>query len=137
MTTIIPVPSLGTEGWITDAAGKLDTLLAHFFLSDYNQSNLYKQTISSLPRIIQQAGNSMEIVISSIKTELEQYLVQYYDQVNLDVIGTNTTPGDLNTRLEIKINITIVDSGKVSDFSRLLRTNNSKMESIAALNNQG
>lgn len=137
MTTLTPVPSLGTQGWVTDEANKMDLLLSHFFLSDYNQTQLYPNNVISLPRIIQNNGNQIDGIINELKSKLTNYLKRYYDDVEVNLKGTpdpNTSP---SIKFDLGVSIVVKDNTGTLTYENLIKTENSKLIDIIKLNNYG
>ena len=134
-TSVIPVPTLSTQGWVSDPVSKFDFLLAHFFVSDYNQTFLYKDHVTSLPRIIEKHGSDMVSVIDSLKTLLSSYLAKYYDSVDVDV--QPTIPLDINpsSQIALTVKVGVSDKGTANVFGRLLQGQNAKIDKILKLNN--
>lgn len=134
-TSVIPVPTLSTQGWVRDPVGKFDFLLAHFFLSDYNQTFLYRGHVTSLPRIIEKHGSDMAAVINDLRTSLSAYMASYYDAVEVEV--TPATPLDIDPRskIELTLSIGVSDKGTHAIYGRLLQGDNAKIDQIVKLNN--
>jgi hypothetical protein len=130
-----PVPSLSTLGWIYDANTKIDMLLAHFYLSDYNQTQLYIGNVSSITRIMQENGGELNKVISSIQETLSQYLSRYYDSANVEVRSKTDPAIDPRSRLDLEVIINITDKQKEYGYGRMLKMVDSKMQAIEKLNN--
>lgn len=78
-----PVPTLSTKGWVGDFTEKVDFLLAHFFLCDYNQTYFYPDNVTSLVRIIEKRGSFIEGAVSDINDLLSKYLRRYFDNVTV------------------------------------------------------
>ena len=85
LANIIPVPSMSTQGLVYDSSNKIDKLLAHAFVADYNQSYLYAGRITSLAAYIAQGGSRSDEVISKIQQGLTTYLAKYYTNVDVTV----------------------------------------------------
>lgn len=134
---ITPVPTLSTYGFVADQASKIDYLLSHFFLSDYNQTFLYPGYVYSLPEIIQKNGGEVDGVTSDLTRKLKDYLGRYYLQVELDIHPANGQGTDASSRIELIISMNLVDEGKNAQFVRLLRADNSRMSEISKYNNEG
>jgi hypothetical protein len=135
LATIIPVPTLSTQGFVRDSSGKFDFLLSHYFLSDYNQTYLYYGRVSSLPRIIERSGSDIGALLTDLKQNLFDYLAKYYDSVSVDVNTTTDIVRDPRTDLELRVIISVAEDGKQTVFGRLLRSENSKLTDIVKLNN--
>lgn len=132
---IIPCPSLSTHGWITDPVTKFEFLISHFFLSDYNQTYLYRDNVTSLPRIIELHGENTGAVISDLKDKIDRYLGRYYDNSNTNVDLTD--PNSEDSSVSLSISITVIDKGTQNTFTRLLQTLNGKVQSLTKINNYG
>lgn len=135
MATVIPVPTMSTQGFVTDLSGKLDFLLAHFFLADYNQTQLYPGRVTSLPELIQRCGGDASQAITLIQRALQDYLGAYYPSVQIDVAPSSPLDVDPSIRVELIIQIAINDGDSVGSFKRLLQATDSKMSKIIKLNN--
>ena len=137
MATIKPVPSLGTQGWVTDDTNIMDLLLSHFFLSDYNQTQLYPGNVISLPEIIQKNSNQIDGIINELKNKLTNYLNRYYDDVEVNLEGDpdiNTSP---DIKFDLRISIVVKSNNGVDSYTNLIQTENSKLINIIKLNNFG
>lgn len=138
MATIVPVPTMSTQGFVTDLAGKLDFLLAHFFLSDYNQTQIYPGSIQSFHELVQRVGGDVEKLMPLLQRAVTTYLTPYYQTVQVEV--TSKTPLDLDPalRIEMFMDIALSDvNGGVGAYKRLLVADDSKMSQIIKINNEG
>ncbi len=135
MATVIPVPTLSTQGFVRDLSGKLDTLLAHFFLSDYNETQLYPGAVTSLPELIQRCGGDAVQAVPLIKDALQAYLGPYYPSLQLDVSPRTPLDIDPSIKVELLITIAIRDGDSIGSFKRLVLAEDSKLSSIIKLNN--
>lgn len=129
----IPVPTMSTQGWVTDPSSKIDMLLSHFFEADYNQTQLYPNTVSSIARIIQESDNDVDVAAFSIKEKLTSYLANYYDSV--EVTTTVKSIDDSSAKMKIEIDIAIIYKGSRYGYTRLLQTDGSRLDQITKLNN--
>lgn len=136
-TVITPVPSLGTQGWVSDDANKMDLLLSHFFLSDYNQTELYPGNVISLPEIIQNNGNQIDGIINELKSKLTNYLNRYYDSVDVTLEGDPDPNASPEIKYDLRISIVVKTASGTELYSNLIKTENSKLINIIKLNNFG
>lgn len=134
---VTPVPTLSTYGFVRDQASKIDYLLSHFFLSDYNQTYLYPGNVTSLPEIIQKHGGEVAGVISELNRRLRDYLLRYYIDVDLEIRMADNSDADLSTKAELIISVNVMDEGINSQFIRLLRSSDSRLSEIVKYNNDG
>lgn len=135
MATVIPVPTLSTEGFVTDLSGKLDFLLSHFFLSENNQTHLYHRSVISLPEIIQRAGGDASRTIEILQQALSSYMSAYYPAADVQVSSRTDLETDPSIKVELHIRIDIRENNAIGSFDRLVLAENSKFSSIIALNN--
>lgn len=135
MATIIPVPTMSTQGWVTDLSGKLDFLLAHFFLADYNQTYLYPGKVTSLPEIIERCGGDAVQARQLLQDSLTTYLGRYYESLSVEVQPTTDQDVDMAIAVDLHLNIGINDGDQVGRFERLVQSKNSKLSQIIKLNN--
>lgn len=133
MSASIPAPTLSTQGWVRDPSEKLDSLLAWFFLSEQNQSQLYSNEITSLPKIIQQHNNDANKIATTIKEELSTYLGEYFEGVEVNM-GVTQNPSNAS-KIDLTLAIGITDNEISANYKRLLKIENSKMQEIAKINN--
>jgi hypothetical protein len=130
----IAVPTLSTLGFVTDNVNKFDFLLSYFYLSDYNQTYLYHDHVVSLPRIIEKNGNNINGVISDLKSNLDTFLRRYYDSAEITVEVGNVV-GDNSSNITLNLGIVVTEKGIKSEYTRLLQSNNGKIQTISKLNN--
>jgi len=137
MSSAVPVPTLSTHGYVSDAVTKFDFLISHFYLSDYNQTYLYLGNVSSLPRIIEKnsANTNSNSILSELRSTLETYLSRYYDAVNVSAIIRDVK--EATSGITIDISISITDEGTKYSFTRLLESVNGRVQTVAKINNYG
>lgn len=134
----IPVPSLSAQGWIRDPAGKADTLLAHFYVSDKKQTALYGDNVANVQDIVQKHGHDIIALTSQLRTALNNYLQRYYDTINVDVrANEDIEAGEATGKYTLSVYCLATEDGKQFSFGRLLQINNSKIEKVFSLNNNG
>lgn len=134
---VTPVPTLSTLGFVYDSANKFDSLIAHAFVADYNQTYLYPGTITSIPRMIEKSGNDKSALIDEIQSRFYEYLSRYYDSVTIVCTLEQTVPGEEDGTLNIQLVITVTEQNAQSVYGRLVNTVNSKLKKIIKLNNIG
>ena len=132
-TPIIPVPSLSVAGWVTAPADKASLLMSHFFEAEKSQTLLYGDKVTSLPWLVQQYGHNIIAMTQQLRTSLEVYLARYYEGASVEV----TPKDDGGTRYELQVYIQVTQNGKPYSVGKLLQVNNSKIQKIISLNNNG
>lgn len=137
-TNIIPAPTMSLQGFVTDLAGKLDNLLADFFTSDFNQTQLYPGTVVSFYELVQRVGGDAQKLIPLLQQAITTFLTPYYRTVQVEVQAQTPLDLDPSIRVELIMSIALSDvSGGVGAYQRLLVADDSKMSQIIKLNNEG
>ena len=129
-----PVPSLSTDGWVTDTAIKCDYLLSHFFLSEYSRSYVSYGNVASFPYLLQKNKDSMDNLENDTRNTLEKYFGAYFNSVNVEVFLKHIEGSKYS--ITIGLNVTD-DNGKVFEISRVATLENAKIIKISNLNNYG
>lgn len=129
----IPVPTLTTAGWVTAPADKADALMSHFFEAEKSQTFLYGSNVSSLQSLVEQYGNNPTNMTQELRSALEDYLGRYYTGaiVNINIYDDGTP------RYELRVYVQVTEDGKQYSFGKLLQVNNSKIQKVVSLNNEG
>lgn len=135
MATTSIVPTMSTSGYVSDTNTKFDFLISDFFTSDYNQTAVYPGYVSSVQRILQDSGNNVASVISSLNNKLTTYLNRYFTYVNVSVI--DNTPKSDSASVSLTITVKLDDDGSSYVFERLFEYSGTKIENIAKINNYG
>lgn len=79
------VITLGKEGLLADNDLKIDYLMSSYFFSKYSQTSLYRGSIKSLTKIIQQHGNDPLAMKSALEDSLTTYLNNFFQSVSISV----------------------------------------------------
>lgn len=131
---VTPVPTMSTQGWVTDPSTKFDKLLADFFLADHNQTYLYKGNVKSLQGLIAKHGTRIQGLIEELQVTLKVYMQRYYDIAEVSVTPANDLYLDPTARMELKISIGVNDRGTQSQYGRLLEAKDGAMQRISNIN---
>lgn len=123
------VPSLSTDGWVTDIRKKADLLLAHYFASDYSQSNVFLSRITSLSYQVQTFGHDPTQLRTLIQNGLETYLSRYFDSVEVNVTIEKGARGD-TARYDIRFDGVVVQDGLRYSIGRLIEIQNNKVKRV-------
>ena len=135
----IPVPILGTQGFATDSLTKFSTLMAHLFESDYNQTQLYPNKVTSISRIMEQSGTDMSLVQTNLRRSLSDYFTAYYPgsnssaAVNVTIIDNDDTKSTVTAKIDIRI----YDEGQAILGSWQFTSNNNVITKVIQQVNYG
>lgn len=129
-----PYPSLSTKGWIEDVPGVIDSVVANFFLTHPSLSVEFKNSIKSLPAIIQQSGNDEGAIQTDIGNSLTELLGRYFDKPVVEARVTYPDTDDL-TRMNVGVYMAVERDGTSYNVARELSTTNGKVVGIMEINN--
>jgi hypothetical protein len=113
-----------------------DSMFAHFFATDYSQTEIYPGNISSFAWIIQNNLNDISSLISAVRTTLTSYFTRYFQSVTVEVNQKDELDDPSKVGLTIYIGFTD-RQGKTYNLARLVRDIGSKTSSIVKINNYG
>ena len=130
-----PVPSLTTKGWISDVREACDSLLTHFYTSNFSQTQLYHKNVSSLQYILQETAQNEGALKQELERTLSKYLGRYFDHVGVQV-QVLPTDGDDSVQT-IRINVTITDNNKDYDLGSELKASHGTVKAVSELLNNG
>ena len=124
------VPTLSAAGFVSEIAGKLDNLMVYFFTSEYSQTNIYAEQITSLQYIVQQHGNDPLQLRMLIKSSLDKYLGRHFDTVSVDAY-TNVGEGNADTaRFTLTIDVDVAENGNTYSLGKEISVINSKISNL-------
>jgi hypothetical protein len=136
MSNKIPLPSLSTNGWCFSSEKIADYLFSHFFLSDFSQTQIYKDNVSSFSYVIRENSADIRGTCSKLSSVLDSYFSHYFTDVHVEVreVPDNITPSSA----EISIYVDFKDSEENTySLGRILKMNNSIIEKVIKINNYG
>lgn len=131
----IPVPTLSTQGWVTDLSSKIDFLLAHFVSTDQEQSNIYKTHVSNLQSIIEQHQGDPLSTADKIARTIQSYLGRYYENVVAEARFSLVNETESLTTVKITLSLNFTEDGVQYTANRLLTYYNGKFKEITEVNN--
>lgn len=130
----IPVPTMSSDGWVFESLHMADYLMSDFFLSEYSQTALYPNTITSLPYIIEANKESPERIAEKIQDGLEVYFSRYFK--NVIVQASYRDDPTSGSKAIVDVFIEYVDSeGKTHSFAKGAEIIDGKFNRIVEINN--
>lgn len=135
ITMIIPVPTLSTQGWVTDLTSKIDFLLAHFVSTDQEQSNIYKAYVSNLQSIIEEHQGDPLSTADKIARTIQGYLGRHYENVVAEARFSLNNEVESQTTVKITLSLNFTEEGVQYTANRLLTYYNGKFKEITEANN--
>lgn len=131
----IPVPTLSTQGWVTDLSSKIDFLLAHYVSTDQEQSNIYKDYISNMQYIIENYSGDPQKTADAISRSVQTYLGRYYENVVAEAKFSLDNAVESQTTTKITLALNFTEEGVSYTANRLLTYFNGKFKTITEVNN--
>lgn len=129
-------PSLSETGWVTGPTQIADYLFSHFLESDYSQSFVYKDNVSSFAWVMATEQGNTSRIESLMQRTLTTYFGRYFSNVVVRV-SHEEDPAD-PARLILTIAVDFTDKDGVQyNLGRLLNTINGKITNVIAINNDG
>ena len=132
----IKAASLSSDSWIDRSFTTVDTALSWIFLSDYNQTSLYRGHICSVAYLIQKNQGDINGLLADMRSSLETYFSKYLDQVQVEVDNITNVNRDSNITLRIYI-VGNDENGKPISVGKTLTTDGTKILKITNLLNNG
>jgi len=132
----IVVPALSEDGWVDYPAKQADYIFGHFFLSDYSQTYLYKNQVSSFAQVMQEHQGDVSKIARQLESTLRIYFLRYFSKVEVecDAIQDPDNPNKFIVRIYLTYTGT---DGIEHNLGKMVNVLNSKIESVIALSNYG
>ena len=106
------IPSLSTDGFITNKNLQMTKLFGYFMAADYSQSTFFKGKVHSLKYILAQYPNPGSAAMA-IQTSLKNLYGNYYDKVNAYVEQQDTGGGIV----KLMIDVQCIDSNPYKQYN--------------------
>ena len=133
---MITLPALSEDGWVNTPVKQADYLFSHFFLSDYSQTYIYTDKVSSLSWLLQQYGNEPPEMARNLKATLEQYFGRYFDNVVVESTSSQVDNNPNEQNLSIYVTFQSKD-GVTYNLGRMVNVENTKIKNVVTLSNYG
>lgn len=130
----IVVPSLSEDGWVDADGRQAEYLFSHVFLSDYSQTYIYDDQVTSLAWIIAMHDGDPLMISNTTQSRLETYFSRHFNNVVVETsIVTDPDDGNKYT-LRIYLSFTGKDGVDYS-LARLAFVENSLIKKVTDLSN--
>lgn len=113
-----PLPTLSTNGWVTDIVALATRLMDYFLASEYSQSQFYYGEVSSLQYLIQQHGHDPQMLAQRTQLQLDRYLTRYFEQVRVNVDVDDQPASGAHYGLQIQADLS--DGQRMHSLGRLI-----------------
>lgn len=112
--TLIRVPTMSSKGFIITLGERVDTLLAYFFGSDYNQSDCYPEDTVTFQLLMEEYNNKPTELAIQTENALRKYFRCYFNIVEIKV----EVDDPLQTKYKLNIQIDVGDGNSISSAYR-------------------
>lgn len=129
-----PVPSLDGSGFIRDAALKIDAILANYATTQFSQSILYRNRISSFSKDIQMCSQQWQKLPATMQASLDRLFTAYFDQTDISVDLDEESMNDQTASFKIYIVGSVVQDNTSYELSKVLQVTNAKFSSVTDFN---
>ena len=134
MANNIVYPSLSEDSWVSNSERIADYLFATFFASDFSQSYIYHQKVSSFAYILHKNQGDIMGVLSSVRQTLSDYFSRYFNNVVVETQEIENTTEPSKGQISIYVAFTDAD-GKVYNLQRIREVSDTITDKIIKLNN--
>lgn len=132
---VIAVPTLSTQGYVTEVAAKLDFLLTYFITTDVAQSTTFAKSMISLQAIVEAYSGDPQGTATEITNKLTAYLSRYYDAVNIESKFSLSDPENSESLIKITTGINFTEEGVTRSVTRAWQYYQGKFTRIVEANN--
>ena len=137
LNTPVPIPVLGTLGYVYDSNTKFDKLISHAFLATDRQTQLYYKQVTSIPALFQLGAGNINTLQETLKDYLYSYFNRYYENVNLTISIIRDTGNTDSSLVTLSLKITFTENGIPVSYSRTKAISLDNLNTIASINNYG
>lgn len=130
----LPIPTMSTNGWITEVSAKIDYELFCMATTDGLQSNTFNDVVS-FPKIIQQCKGDIDRTAQELRTAITLKLTRCFDDVVVDTRYELVDPTESRTLSKITLIINFKEDGVEYNASRALMFYNGKFKTFTEINN--
>lgn len=129
------IASMDGSGYITDPSAKIDYIMACYASTQYSQSLLYRDKISSFSKDIQMCSQQWELLPDRMANNLNKMFSAYFDNVEIMVRLDDDSMKDASNEFKVYIEGIVSQDGKSHQLSRELFVNSTKFSSVSDFSN--
>lgn len=125
-----PVPSLDGSSFISDPHLKIDAILANYAATNYSQTILYRRSISSFSKDIQQCSQQWDKLPASMQRSLDQLFTAYFDQTDVEVSLDQASMDAETASFKIIVTGTVTQDNVAYEIGKVLQITNTRFSSV-------
>jgi hypothetical protein len=126
--------SLTMAGTVTRPAEIVDFLMADFYASLQEQSEIYPGAVASLPYLVATYGSNKMVLSEKIQNTLQKYFSDYFDSVSMNVRCTDI---DGTSGYEISLAVEVTQGTETYQLNQLLNVSGTRISKIQDINMNG
>lgn len=127
-------PSLSEDGWLTSTILKADALFSHFLVSDYSQTYLYNDKVTSFTWILQNNQGNIGKLLTDLRSALEIYFARYFENITVETTEIPNTEEPSKAKISIFVSFTDYEDKQYS-LGKILEISDLKVTNIININN--
>ena len=133
MSSVIPVPTLSTDGWVKTTSGRCDALFSDFLVAAHSQYPQEKIE-ASLPWLITRYQDDPRSLEDAIRRVLKLYFERTFIKADVEC---NVRENEQNpTHLDLYIRVTVTDEvGLAFTLGKIATVGERRVLKVAAENN--
>lgn len=131
-----PLLTMSAKGVIRDPQEKASWLLAYYLTSNYSQSNIFRGSILSLPKRIQEFDRDVEDLRSKLREDIENLLRPYFDDVSC-LVTTSFPEKDDPRAVNATVEVIFTEAGERYSLGRVISVAGNKAFHVMSINNTG
>ena len=128
------IPSLSLQTYVKSPELKADLAMSNALASMNNQTNSFRNIITSLPGLFKERNGNINGTIVLLRDTLETYLQRVFDQAVVDVIQKEAL-SDPKPRVTLIIRAMVGENGKSYNLQRLLEAADGQYKFLTNINN--
>lgn len=127
-------PTLSEDGWVMSSRQIGDYLFAQFFASDYSQTQLYLNNVSSFAWVVKEGQGNITRTVTLLRDTLQNYFGRYFPEVTVEANEMVANPPTSNISIRLYVSYKDTD-GVTWVLGRLVDVIDSKISKVVELNN--
>lgn len=132
----VVVPTLSDDGWVHSGALQADYVMAHFLASDYSQTYVYKDNVSSFGWLVATYNNQPNELMIQTRRVLSLLMGRYFNNVVVDARDATDPTAPSKFIMAIFVEYQPAD-GVTRNITQLVQIKGSKFELINRIINDG
>ena len=125
------IASMDGSGFITDASLKIDYIMACYASTQYSQTVLFRDSISSFSKDIQMCSQQWERLPDTMQNNLNKMFSAYFDNVEIIVRLDDASMEDSSNQFKVYIEGIVSQDGNNYQLSKELYVNSKKFSAVS------